>query len=218
MKKKQVIVLLGPQGSGKGTQSKLIAENTGLPVIGTGNILRKEIDSGSELGAQIAERINKGNFVSDELANQLVEKHLEGSSLYDNGYILDGYPRSLPQVEFFVENILTSEDELKVIVLELSEEESIVRLSNRRVCEKCGSNFHLVYNKPKDSNICDSCGGDLEIREDDKPEFVKKRLSIYHDKTMPLINYFEDKTEYDVVKIDAHGAIDEITSNILKNL
>jgi adenylate kinase len=182
------IIMMGTQGSGKGTQATKLAEHFGVPTISTGEILREEIQKGTELGRLAASYMNKGMLVPDDLINSIVRKKLQRDE-YRDGVILDGYPRNIVQAEaldgFFVPNY--------VILLEISDKEAIRRVTGRRACPKCGEDYHLEYKAPKNNEVCDKCGGKLEVRDDSTPEAVKTRLEVFRLQTEPLMDFYGKK-------------------------
>jgi len=202
---------MGPQGSGKGTQADILSEKLGIPHISTGEIFRENIKNQTELGKKIEQIVKSGALVPDEITNEITKQRLEQEDCA-NGFILDGFPRNLPQTEFL--------DKVKEIglVLEvwISDEEATKRISQRRTCLKCQRVYHLIYNPPKNDEICDECGQKLVIREDDREETVKNRLKIYHEQTKPLIDYYKAKGVYE--KIDGMPPIPEVTEQITKIL
>ena len=202
---------MGPQGSGKGTQADILSEKLGIPHISTGEIFRENIKNQTELGKKIEQIVKSGALVPDEITNEITKQRLEQEDCA-NGFILDGFPRNLPQTEFL--------DKVKEIglVLEvwISDEEATKRISQRRTCLKCQRVYHLIYNPPKNDEICDECGQKLVIREDDQEKTVKNRLKIYHEQTKPLIDYYKAKGVYE--KIDGMPPIPEVTEQITKIL
>ena len=210
MKNKNIIIM-GPQGSGKGTQADILSEKLGIPHISTGEIFRENIKNQTELGKKIEQIVKSGALVPDEITNEITKQRLEQEDCA-NGFILDGFPRNLPQTEFL--------DKVKEIglILEvwISDEEATKRISQRRTCLKCQRVYHLIYNPPKNDEICDECGQKLVIREDDREETVKNRLKIYHEQTKPLIDYYKAKGVYE--KIDGMPPIPEVTEQITKIL
>ena len=187
------IIMLGAPGAGKGTQAKMIAAKYGIPHISTGDIFRANIKNGTELGAKAKQYMDKGELVPDELVVDLVIDRFKEDDC-KNGYVLDGFPRTIPQAEA-LDKALTAigENVDYAINVEVPVENIIYRLGGRRACVGCGATYHVVYSPTKVEGKCDTCGGDLIIRDDDKPETVKNRLSVYHDQTQPLIDYYTKK-------------------------
>jgi adenylate kinase len=200
------ILIVGPQGSGKGTQAKIVAEKIGVPDISMGGLLR---NASPELQDKIDSHINKGILAPPEIVVESLKQRIEKDDCKD-GYILDGFPRSEEQVEL-AKGILELD---KVFLIDISDEEAIKRISSRLNCKKCGSVFNSITNLPKIPGRCDSCHGELHIRSDDKPEAIKQRLEIYHKDTEPILKIYEDK----LVRINGEQDIDLVTRDILKEL
>jgi adenylate kinase len=185
------LILLGPPGAGKGTQAKLLSEKFKIPHISTGDILRQELSENSELGRRVAKFVTGGELVPDDIVIELVINRLARKDAQE-GFILDGFPRTLDQAQHLeqaLKQLNTSVD--LVIYFKTSLPVSIRRLSGRRVCKGCGANFHLTNMPPKSEGICDFCGKELFLRDDDKEETVKKRLAIYQSQTASLIDYYK---------------------------
>ena len=186
-------ILLGPPGAGKGTQAAKIVEKYGIPHISTGDIFRENIKKGTELGKKAKGYMDAGELVPDELVCDLVVDRLEKDDC-KNGYILDGFPRTIPQAEALTAALKEKGTAIDYALdIEMKDEEIIERMAGRRVCAKCGATFHTVNIPPKVEGVCDNCGGQLELRDDDKPETVKKRLGVYHEQTAPLIEYYKNQ-------------------------
>ncbi|MCI5622892.1 MULTISPECIES: adenylate kinase [Anaerostipes] len=186
------IIMLGAPGAGKGTQAKQIAEAYKIPHISTGDIFRANIKEGTELGKKAQEYMDQGLLVPDELVCDLVVDRIHKDDCAE-GFILDGFPRTIPQADA-LDGALAKEG-AKIdyaIDIEVPDENIIKRMSGRRSCKECGAIFHLVYNPPKKENCCDTCGGELVLRDDDKEETVKKRLDVYHEQTAPLIKHYKE--------------------------
>lgn len=184
------IVMLGAPGAGKGTQADMITKKYGIPHISTGDIFRTNIKNGTELGKKAKGYMDAGKLVPDSLVVDLVidRIHQEDCS---RGYVLDGFPRTIPQAEALDKALAADHDKLDVAIdVEVPDEDIVKRMSGRRACLKCGATYHIVYNAPKTEGKCDNCGSDLVQREDDKPETVLNRLSVYHKETQPLIDYY----------------------------
>ena len=181
------IIMLGAPGAGKGTHAKKITEKFGIPAISTGDIFRENIKNGTELGKKAKEYMDAGNLVPDELVCDLVVDRLKQDDC-KNGYILDGFRRTIPQAE-----ALAKDDDAIDYALEIFiEDQAIIdRMSGRRVCKSCGATYHVVNIPPKTEGVCDECDGELIVRDDDAPETVKKRLDVYHEQTAPLIDYYK---------------------------
>ena len=187
------MILLGAPGAGKGTHAKQLSSILGIPHISTGDIFREEMKNNSELGKEVKRYVERGELVPDEIVNKIVKKRLSQDDC-KKGFILDGYPRTVPQAIALDEIVKELSLPLKkVINLVVGEEEIIRRLSGRRICRNCGAIFHIINMPPKKEGICDYCGGELYQREDDTPEAIKHRLAVYHKQTEPLIRYYKDK-------------------------
>lgn len=199
------IILLGAPGAGKGTQAAVICDYLKIPTISTGNIIRAALKSGTEMGLKAKAYIEKGQLVPDEVVIGIIKERLQESDCA-NGFILDGFPRTIPQAEA-LDSMGIQID--KVVDIDVSDEEIVHRLSGRRVCEKCGATYHLDYNKPKAEGICDACAGTLVQRKDDSPETVQQRLTVYHEQTEPLEDYYRAQGKLAVVS--GEGEIGEIT-------
>ena len=184
------IIMLGAPGAGKGTQAKKIAEKYSIPHISTGDIFRANIKNGTELGKKAKTYMDQGLLVPDELVVDLVVDRV-GQDDAKNGYVLDGFPRTIPQAKALDEALAKLGDKVDYAInVEVPDENIINRMSGRRACVSCGATYHLVHIPPKTEGICDTCGAELILRDDDKPETVKKRLDVYHDQTQPLIDYY----------------------------
>lgn len=181
------LILLGAPGAGKGTQAERISKKYNIPTISTGEILRTQIKNGTELGAKAKEYMDKGQLVPDNLVIGMVADFL--SARENEGYILDGFPRSIPQAEALDAMGITLD---KVLSIEVPDETIVERMSGRRVCSKCGATYHTKYNPPK-GDCCDACGSALKIRDDDNEATVRDRLSVYHAQTEPLKSFYEKK-------------------------
>ena len=185
------IIMLGAPGAGKGTQAKMIADKYGIPHISTGDIFRANIKNGTELGKKAKEYMDQGMLVPDELTCDLVVDRIQQDDCKEV-YILDGFPRTIPQAECLDEALKSLNDKIDYAVnVEVPDENIVNRMSGRRACVGCGATYHLVYSPTKQEGVCDRCGEELILREDDKPETVQKRLTVYHDQTQPLIEYYD---------------------------
>jgi len=210
------IILLGPPGSGKGTQAKFLSKRYGIPHIAMGDILREEVAKKTPLGEKVNVYMSKGELVPDEIVIEVLKKRLQEADC-TNGFILDGFPRTLNQAKA-LDNML-SELNLKidaVIYIEVPDEEIMKRLSLRRTCKVCGRIYNLHYNPPKQDGKCDVCGGELIIRNDDKPEVIKNRLKVYNEQTKPLVNYYE--THKLLIRINGVNTIDKVFQQIVEKL
>jgi len=200
-------LIIGPQGSGKGTQADLLAKRLGIPHISSGDLLRAEKQSGSVLGKEIAAMIDKGELVPDTMIWEMIKARL---SEHPEGWLLDGYPRQLSQAETL--DAYQAPD--TVLVLDVPDEVCVERISGRRVCETCGRDYHIKYKPPKEPGKCDVDGSRLVQRTDDYPEAVRKRLADYHAKTAPLIEHYGDK----IVRVNGDQGIQDVWQEIQKKL
>ena len=187
------IIMLGAPGAGKGTQAKLIAEKYGVPHISTGDIFRANIKNGTELGKEAKEYMDKGLLVPDELTVRLLLDRVAQDDC-KNGYVLDGFPRTIPQSEVLDKELIKLGDSVDFAVdVDVPDENIIRRMSGRRACLNCGATYHIVNIPPKKEGICDVCGSELVLRDDDQPETVKNRLKVYHEQTQPVMEYYTGK-------------------------
>ncbi len=187
------LVLLGPPGSGKGTQGERLQEDFRLPYYATGDILRTAVREGTELGDEAKGYMDSGDLVPDEVMVGLIAERISRDEASD-GFILDGFPRTTAQAEALDSSLQELNRRLTVAVLiDVSDDEVVRRLSGRRTCVKEGHIFHVEFDPPKNDDICDICGARLEIRDDDKPDVIRNRLRTYHDKTEPLVSYYEER-------------------------
>lgn len=187
------IIMLGAPGAGKGTQAKKIAEKYNIPHISTGDIFRANIKNGTELGKKAKTYMDQGLLVPDELTCDLVVDRIQQPDAA-NGYVLDGFPRTIPQAECLTEALQKLGSAIDYAIdVNVPDENIVNRMSGRRACLKCGATYHIEYAAPKTENVCDVCGEALVLRDDDKPETVLKRLKVYHDQTQPLIEYYTGK-------------------------
>ena len=184
------IIMLGAPGAGKGTQAKMIAEKYSIPHISTGDIFRANIKEGTELGKKAKTYMDKGELVPDELVVDLVVDRLAKDDTV-KGYVLDGFPRTIPQAEALDAALAKRNEKVDFAIdVNVPDENIVKRMSGRRACVGCGATYHIVNVPPKKEGICDTCGGELILRDDDKPETVLNRLSVYHEQTQPLIDYY----------------------------
>ncbi|MCL2809565.1 MAG: adenylate kinase [Treponema sp.] len=205
------LIFLGPPGAGKGTLAVKAVELLKVQQISTGSIFRAAIAAQSPLGLKVKEIIDAGKLVDDETTIALVKERLAMDDV-QNGFILDGFPRTIPQAEA----LATFSTVEKVINFDIPDEGVLERLGGRQVCRKCGYNFHAVFNKPSKEGVCDHCDGEVYIRDDDKPEAVQKRLEVYRAQTAPLIDYYREKGL--LLDIDARPMVDEIVVSFKKAL
>ena len=184
------IIMLGAPGAGKGTQAKMIADKFSIPHISTGDIFRANIKEGTELGRKAKEYMDQGLLVPDELVVNLVVDRLTWEDA-KNGYVLDGFPRTIPQAEALTNALAEKGEKVDFAInIDVPDQNIIDRMGGRRACVSCGATYHIVNIPPKKEGICDVCGAELILRDDDKPETVKKRLDVYHEQTQPLIDYY----------------------------
>lgn len=210
------IVMLGAPGAGKGTQAKMIADKYGIPHISTGDIFRANIKNGTELGMKAKTYMDQGLLVPDELVVDLVVDRVQQDDC-KNGYVLDGFPRTIPQADALDDALVKLGQKMEYAInVEVPDENIVNRMSGRRACVSCGGTYHLKHKPTKVEGICDACGGELILREDDKPETVQKRLVVYHDQTQPLIDYYTKKNI--LVDVDGTKNLEIVFSEIVKVL
>ena len=187
------IIMLGAPGAGKGTQAKMIADKYGVPHISTGDIFRANIKNGTELGMEAKKYMDQGLLVPDELVVDLVVDRVNQDDC-KNGYVLDGFPRTIPQAEVLDSELTKLGDHIDYAInVDVPDENIVKRMSGRRACLTCGATYHIEHVPPKKEGICDVCGSELVLRDDDKPETVKNRLNVYHEQTQPLIDFYTEK-------------------------
>ena len=204
------LILLGAPGAGKGTQAELLVKKLSIPAISTGNMLREAMANGTELGKQAKQFMDEGSLVPDELILSIVADRVAQPDC-QNGFILDGVPRTLAQaVALDMRGVKIDH----VVSIEVDDSEIEGRMTGRRVCAKCGASYHVVANPPKAEGICDSCGGELIIRKDDKPETVRHRLEVYHESTEVLKGFYEMTGR--LVKVNGSQSIEGANEDILK--
>ncbi len=209
------LILLGPPGAGKGTQAEKLAAQFDIPKLSTGDILRAEVGSKTELGKKVQHIMEAGYLVSDEIMIELIKNRLEQADC-KKGFILDGFPRTIPQAEALDEllgALPKSMGDTHVLFLNVSPQELITRLSGRFSCQNCGANYHKLYNKPLQPGICDKCGGkNFILREDDKEDAVKIRLEVYKEKILPVLKYYDDNDK--LIKVHGEDTIEAISGEI----
>lgn len=207
------LIMLGAPGAGKGTQAKKIAEKYQIPHISTGDIFRANIKAGTELGMKAKSFMDQGQLVPDEVTiGMLLDRISQDDS--KNGYVLDGFPRTIPQAESLTAALKERGEKIDYAVnVDVPDDNIINRMSGRRACVGCGATYHVVYNAPKAEDICDTCGEKLILRDDDKPETVKNRLLVYHDQTQPLIDYY--KKEGVLVEVDGTQNLEKVFQDIV---
>ena len=187
------IIMLGAPGAGKGTQAKMIADKYGVPHISTGDIFRANIKNGTELGMEAKKYMDQGLLVPDELTVRILLDRVAQDDC-KNGYVLDGFPRTIPQAEVLDSELTKLGDHIDyAIYVDVPDENIVKRMSGRRACLTCGATYHIEHVPPKKEGICDVCGSELVLRDDDKPETVKNRLNVYHEQTQPLIDFYTEK-------------------------
>ncbi len=187
------IIMLGAPGAGKGTQAKMIAEKYQIPHISTGDIFRANIKNGTELGMEARTYMDKGELVPDELTVRILLDRVAQPDC-EKGYVLDGFPRTIPQAEVLDQELTKRNEKIDhAINVEVPDENIVRRMSGRRACVSCGATYHIVHIPPKKEGLCDKCGNELILRDDDKEETVMNRLGVYHDQTQPLIEYYNAK-------------------------
>lgn len=210
------IIMLGAPGAGKGTQAKKIAEKYDIPHISTGDIFRANIKNGTELGKKAKTYMDQGLLVPDELTCDLVVDRIQQPDA-KNGYVLDGFPRTIPQAEALDKALAEFGDKIDYAIdVNVPDENIVKRMGGRRACVGCGATYHLVYAPTKTEGICDVCGKELILRDDDKPETVQKRLNVYHEQTQPLIDYY---TKAGILKtVDGTVDINDVFAAIVEIL
>jgi len=210
------IILLGPPGAGKGTQAKMLVERYGIPQISTGDILRAAVKEGTRMGKEAKSYMDKGELVPDKVVIGIVEERIQQPDC-DKGYMLDGFPRTVPQAEALdgMLNNLSSQID-HVVSIEVDNKELVKRLTGRRTCRDCGAGFHIMFDPPKQEGVCDKCGGELYQRDDDNVATVTSRLEVYEAQTLPLIDYYQAQDK--VRSIDGVGEIKGIFGRITQVL
>ena len=202
------IIMLGAPGAGKGTQAKKIAEKYQIPHISTGDIFRANIKGGTELGMKAKTFMDQGMLVPDEITIGMLMDRI-GQEDCINGYVLDGFPRTIPQAESLTKALAERGEKVDYAInVDVPDENIINRMSGRRACLGCGATYHITFNPPVKEGICDTCGQELVLRDDDKPETVKKRLDVYHQQTQPLIDYYKNAEV--LAEVDGTQPMDEI--------
>lgn len=206
------LILLGAPGAGKGTQAEILASKLSIPTISTGNILREAIKNGTETGLKAKRFMDKGMLVPDDVIIGIVKERLTQPDCA-NGYILDGMPRTLPQAQALLDNGIEID---RVVSIEVDDAMIEARMTGRRVCGKCGASYHITANPPKTEGICNACGSELVIRDDDKPETVRRRLTVYHNETEALKGFYEKLGKLRLV--EGNQPIEDATRDILAAL
>ncbi|UCD86082.1 MAG: adenylate kinase [Deltaproteobacteria bacterium] len=208
------LILLGPPGSGKGTQAKLLTEKYGIPQISTGDILREAVKQRTELGLKAKKFMNQGELVPDDVVVGIIRERLEKEDC-QRGFLLDGFPRTTEQARALDEILNKLEDSqiTGTINLEVDEEELLKRLSGRRICRECGEGYHVIFDPPTNSDNCNECGGELYQREDDQEDTIKARLAVYAEQNAPLVKYYQEKKI--LHRVDGKGSIQQIFERII---
>jgi len=209
---KRILVLLGPPGAGKGTVGSSLSEEWGLPLISSGDILRENLKKETDIGKKAKKYVESGELVPDEIVMEMIEKEL-CKSIYDNGFIMDGFPRTIKQAEMF-DRLVDGDNDIKVIYLKADDDFLVKRLSLRRVCENCGKIYHLVNLPPAKEGVCDVCGGKLIQRVDDREDVVRNRLEVYKKLTAPLIEHYKGKNI--LFMVNGEGKLENTLSEIKK--
>lgn len=209
-----IILFLGAPGAGKGTQASMIARKFGIPHISTGDIFREAVSKGTELGKKAKEYMDRGELVPDEIVIGIVKERIMADDC-SNGFVLDGFPRTVAQAEALDKVLAEMGKKLDFVLnIVVSEEEVVKRLTGRRTCRNCGAVYHVVFNPPEKEGVCDVCGGELYQRDDDREETVRNRLKVYFEKTAPLIDYYRKKGV--LVDINGEQPVEKVTEEIEK--
>ena len=206
------LILLGAPGAGKGTQAEIISERYNIPTISTGNIIRAALKNGTEMGIKAKAYIENGKLVPDDVVIGIIKERLAEPDCKE-GFILDGFPRTIPQAEALDDMGIAIDAALSI---EVADSEIVKRMSGRCVCEKCGASYHTEFKKPAKQDVCDACGGKLVIRKDDEPATVLERLKVYHKQTEPLKNYYEAAGR--LLTVEGQDDINDTTALVLKAL
>ena len=206
------LILLGAPGAGKGTQAEKIVEKYSIPAISTGNTIRAALKEGTEMGLKAKSYMEAGQLVPDDVVIGIIKDRLAQSDC-ENGFILDGFPRTIPQAQA-LEDMGVAID--KVLDIEVPDEKITARMSGRRVCSKCANSYHLLYKKPKQEGVCDACGGELVQRKDDAPETVQARLKEYHEMTEPLKDFYQKLGK--LVIVEGQEEVADTTALVFKAL
>ena len=210
------IIMLGAPGAGKGTQAEMICEKYGLPHVSTGDIFRANIKNGTELGMEAKKYMDQGQLVPDELTVKILLDRVAKDDC-KNGYVLDGFPRTIPQAEVLEDALNKLGDKVDYAInVDVPDENIINRMSGRRACVTCGATYHIQYAPTKVEGVCDKCGSNLILRDDDKPETVKNRLDVYHKQTQPLIDFYSERNI--LKEVDGTVSMNEVFENIVSIL
>ncbi len=206
------LILLGAPGAGKGTQAEIISEKYNIPTVSTGNIIRAALKNGTEMGLKAKSYIDAGELVPDNVVIGIIKERLSEPDC-KKGYILDGFPRTIPQAVALDDMGFVIDAALSI---EVADSEIVKRMSGRRVCEKCGASYHTEYKKPKVDGVCNVCGGQLVIRKDDEPETVKNRLNVYHEQTEPLKDFYKSCGK--LIEVQGQDEVKDTTRLVLEAL
>lgn len=206
------LILLGAPGAGKGTQAEIISEKYNIPTISTGNIIRAALKNGTEMGLKAKAYTEQGKLVPDDVVIGIIRERLAQGDCA-NGFILDGFPRTIPQAEALDKMGVSIDAALSI---EVADEEIVKRMSGRRVCEKCSASYHTEFKKPEKEGVCNACGGDLVIRKDDELTTVLERLKVYHEQTEPLKDYY--KAQEKLISVEGQDDVKDTTALVLKAL
>lgn len=210
------LIFLGPPGAGKGTQAALLSQRLGVPHVASGNLFREAMKKGTELGKKAQSYIERGELVPDEVTNAMIEERLREPDCAP-GVILDGFPRTIEQARALDGILAEREDKVdRVLLIRVSEDTLIRRLSGRRTCRRCQANYHLLFDPPQKEGVCDKCGGDLYQRSDDREETVRRRFRVYIEETAPLIDYY--RRQGLLTEIDGEQGIEGVQGKILQAL
>jgi adenylate kinase len=210
------LVLVGPPGAGKGTQAKFLAKHFAIPAISTGDIFRANVMQKTDLGLEAKRYMDGGDLVPDEITIAMVRDRVHEDDAA-SGFLLDGFPRTVPQAEALKEILAEIGTPLDAVLeLKVDDEEVVRRLSGRRTCRQCGHVWHQEFDPPKEEGVCDKCGGPLFQRDDDQPETIRRRLEVYNENTAPLVGYYEDQGL--LVAIEATGPVDGVTKRAIAAL
>lgn len=210
------LIIIGAPGAGKGTQAEKLSEKLNIPHISTGDIFRSNMSNNTQIGKQVRAYMDKGNLVPDELTIEIVKRRLQEKDCA-NGFILDGFPRTIPQAEYLDK----AADELNISIdavldIVVSDKEVIKRILGRRVCPSCGMSYHISNNPPLVEGICDVCHSHIELRDDDKEEILVERLKVYHEQTEPVINYYQKNGK--LVVVNGRESLEDTTADVFKAL
>ena len=216
--KERVVIFLGPPGSGKGTQAELLSEKWEIPTISMGDLLREEKDKDTELGRTIKDKIDRGELISDDIAQKIIKNRIEKDDT-KNGFILDGYPRRKSQLEDLdevLQEVFGFLPSVQAVYIKVSDKEVNRRLGGRRICDECGANYHIEFKSPQKEGVCDACGGKLRQRDDDTEEVIEKRLQEFHENNTSLVEGFKQREQ--LLTIDGERSIEDIHHDIMDRI